>query len=757
MLRYLSEVDDFRCLSGDLFKTAGVQVAFGKHTHIFGRNGSGKSTISEFMRLTGMGKSPATAKWRLLAGTQSVRAGQGIDGPNFMVFNRWYVEENLAGFADGSGSSEPLFKVGKEAVENKKEREKLGSRIDESRSRWQNLNGQAKKAIKDTEQLLDEARAAVTGSLLNADPNRYNQTKYNKLVVRKKFEGPTLTLISDTAELVETLALATSADVDTLDPLPFLEVAVASHRSRVSSLLRTHIEVDVIDELAADPPLAHWVEQGVKFHEHADACKFCGNILDPKLLARLAQHFSDSLNELRDALIAAKRAIEEDQSALKNLLTTFPKIEQVHPSVRERWTAESEMLQARTASAIRDLDTLIEHVALRIEDPLNDRVLVPLGPDWEVSSAEANESLAIHNRAQERQASIRSNATSKYENHILAGFVKEYQNLSAQATRKAALASRISTLGNGLNARLRNLELVSKDSSIVATELNQDLQVHFGHSHLNIVLGPDGDGYIIMRDSLPAANLSEGEKNAITLSYFLRSLNSPDVDPDTTIVVIDDPVTSLDRDVMFATHALLRSTVDKFAQTIILTHDYEYLRLCIHSMNSRWNASQKKIKDGDAQERSFPKIQFLEISSVSPSPGERASRLSQLPANLVRHPSEYHYLFSRVLEASAQPSDGDLPLLANAARRLLEGFLAFKAPHVGDTQGKLTAVARASDCEPELEGRVLRFANALSHRDEPSILSSLEFVSAEQELAAVLRFIETCDKSHYDAMVKSVT
>jgi len=51
----------------------------------------------------------------------------------------------------------------------------------------------------------------------------------------------------------------------------------------------------------------------------------------------------------------------------------------------------------------------------------------------------------------------------------------------------------------------------------------------------------------VTRNGAVASDLSEGERNAIAFSFYLSSLDAGNVDHKSTLIVIDDPVTSLDQ------------------------------------------------------------------------------------------------------------------------------------------------------------------------------------------------------------------
>jgi hypothetical protein len=123
---------------------------------------------------------------------------------------------------------------------------------------------------------------------------------------------------------------------------------------------------------------------------------------------------------------------------------------------------------------------------------------------------------------------------------------------------------------------------------------------------------------------------------------------------------------------------------------------------------------------------------------------------------LLRHPSEYHYLFLRVAESIQRADPETLPLMGNAARRLLEGFISFRAPAGDHFQQKVDSIRRSSGLDDVLAQRVVKFLHGHSHREDPRPTSALDFPSIENELRAALEFMRSADPTHFDEMAKSV-
>ena len=72
-------------------------------------------------------------------------------------------------------------------------------------------------------------------------------------------------------------------------------------------------------------------------------------------------------------------------------------------------------------------------------------------------------------------------------------------------------------------AELRTVEASAQRIDHAVDALNADLESYLGHSDLHVEV--HGDRYQILRAGVPTLSVSEGERTAITLLHFLRSLD----------------------------------------------------------------------------------------------------------------------------------------------------------------------------------------------------------------------------------------
>ena len=105
-------------------------------------------------------------------------------------------------------------------------------------------------------------------------------------------------------------------------------------------------------------------------------------------------------------------------------------------------------------------------------------------------------------------------------------------------------------------------------------------------------------GYTITRGGVSAEFLSEGETTAIALLYFLKSLQDRRFPLANGVIVLDDPVSSLDANALFLAFAFIRERTKDAGQLFILTHNFSFFRQVRH-----WFHHLKGQKKKDVSKR----------------------------------------------------------------------------------------------------------------------------------------------------------
>jgi len=217
-----------------------------------------------------------------------------------------------------------------------------------------------------------------------------------------------------------------------------------------------------------------------------------------------------------------------------------------------------------------------------------------------------------------------------------------------------------SELQCGLKEQVKELEKQTTSIQPTISAIN-DLLQKFGFTSFSIGEANGGRHYRVNRANGEDASrsLSEGEKTFITFLYFyylIKGAQSPSGITANRVVVFDDPISSLDSDILYIVSSLIKGVMEEargqnsqIKQMFILTHNvYFHKEISFH----------KKRNNGDAMaDESF----WIVKKSADSSSVHRCDK------NPIR--SAYELLWSDIREKNVS-SVG----LQNALRRILENY-----------------------------------------------------------------------------------
>ena len=256
----------------------------------------------------------------------------------------------------------------------------------------------------------------------------------------------------------------------------------------------------------------------------------------------------------------------------------------------------------------------------------------------------------------------------------------------------------------------------------------------FGFTSFRIVVAEDDKSYRVERkDGTPVEDtLSEGEASFLTFLYFYYLMNGSLESSGTTdkrVVVIDDPITSMDADVLFVASSLVRQLAKEarngsgnIEQLIVLTHNITFHR----------EVTYVRKKEGNS-ETSYYLVRKSGDHSV----------VEQCEKNPVI--STYELLWKDFLRDDCNPLTAQ-----NIARRITETF--FKLIGDPDLDGVITSMASP---DREIARSYLAWANAGSH----SPFDDETFQNTGESIDVYRRVLKTIFESagyiqHYEDMIE---
>lgn len=726
---------------------------FGQYNLIYGWNGTGKSTLTRILYCLETKTAPQGTVTLVVDGNELHGHSFATAGLSIRVFDRDFVERTVrASTQSETGGSDvpPIVVIGEKNVENQRKADLARKQLAEMQSQLLNNRTNSQHA-QDTMDAFCTDQAKLIKDLLTQTGsvyNNYNRSNFKAkadLLAAKADVTPDILDEEARASRIQKHQSTQRQKLPTVDyDVPDLKAAYFD----LAALCARIVTSDAIESLKADPDAADWVKAGREKHaaRNTVTCIFCGQPIPAARLQSINNHFNDAYQNLIDEIAKRRRKIESLEESCKSI--QVPKKTEVYEHLASKLEAavlpfESLLRQVMTAfSVLRDvLETKHDapFAAIEFKSP---------PPDIDSALVEAvNQVIVEHNTHSDEFATAIKKAREEIEVSNVAFVAEKYKELRATIKLAAAKIQTTQSDIRALEAQIAALEKELRDDRTPAEELNLDLQHYLGHADLKLEVLDTG--YRITRGGQTATRLSEGEQTAISLLYFLKSLSSKDFKLDAGIVVLDDPVCSLDANALFSAFGYIKERTKAAKQLFVLTHNFMLFRQVKRWFHKLPNQNKKNIELRPAR------FYMLQCSVVD---GQRRSEMCWLDQLLEHYESDYHYTFFLIHELANEPTK---PLESyfvapNLARKLMETFLAFHSPGPGGESN----FAKLDDInfDERKKARVLRFLNEHSHSG--AVGGDQQDFSGLNETPSVLKdllgMIESANKAHYDGMVAIV-
>lgn len=344
-----------------------------------------------------------------------------------------------------------------------------------------------------------------------------------------------------------------------------------------------------------------WVRQGLPFYEANDGvCPFCQQKTNESFHKDISDYFDE--------------AFTKDSNNVKTLIDDYSTgASRIQNQIQSLIDANSPFLDIENLKQEKQL--LDSNIAINnqrlIEKQKEGSKVVSLVPLENVLTkitsiiTAGNAKIIENNHIADNLQSEKLTLTSQIWKFVISELdtdITEYNNgkivfdnainsINTKITSKTAEKTRIET-------KLHELE--KQITSIIPTKdgINRLLDI-FGFKSFKLDLGDEPNTYKLVREDGSDANhtLSEGERNFLTFLYFYHLLKGSQVETGIAvdkIVVIDDPISSLDNNVLFIVSTLIRELIQdvrdnngSIKQIFILTHNIYFHKEVSFNQNRR--------------------------------------------------------------------------------------------------------------------------------------------------------------------------
>lgn len=779
----IKKIDNYRIFQN--WKPSGG-VEFARVNLIYGQNGSGKSTLATLLQgCAAYAADQHTERDNrhdeiVSAGLQvdvrdpsdtSTSGGSAIslNDQSFWVrvrvFNKEFVRRNLRFEGVNGPQPEALLTIGERLADAEKKIEVLKPELRTARQGLDVAKAALKTAQKNVDDLGTKVAKEIVEHLSGApgfNPRGYNRTKVEVLL--KKFEEDPTALEDASTDPLADRERAKSQAMNPVYLQPRPSVLEQDGLDEARQLLSTSVVSNhIIEELVGHAQRSKWVQQGLDLHEGLEECLFCGQELTAGRINALNAHFDESVKKLQDGIDDLVKRLEMSVAESKDYLDRFPETDKFYEDIKGDLRKARQVYDTEHKTYARAVEMIVVALKGKKDNPFGFPVLTSDLALVAPSVAALEKVVEKHQSKIVTHAEDAEKAAARVEHYHVKNAADEYMRLKKEVEDKRAACKELQDQMKELEEQIATLENVDGDPVPGATELTEGLSGLLGRGELTFSVTEDGKHYAIERDGDSATHLSEGEQTAVALLYFLHSVREDKIQGDPPIVIIDDPVSSLDHGILFgaSAHIWAEFVVNTYAsQVFLLTHSFDLFRQWLVQLESR---QQHEDCDYRAYEMT---------STPAPRGPDKFPRCPQLRpwetdkdrSRVLR--SEYHFLFSRVAHAvvnrcgDESPADqmNELALMPNAARRMLEAFLSFKCPgRMGSFHVAVEEVMAADGrLDSSVRTRVERYLHAYSHFDGGDISQPLKLTEATTVLRSLFQLMHHVDPGHVSSMCKAL-
>lgn len=574
-------IADFGTFSSEPETLSGLS----KFNYLYGSNATGKTTISRV--IADESRFPTcSVTWR-----RGTRLQPMVYSHDFVDRNFTQSAELKGVFTLGENQADTLAKI----TAAKVELDDLTKRVEDLTQALQGVDGMGGKKGDLTaleaaftekawrsKQKLDGMHAQSALKHFIGSKNKFRMKVLTELDTNK---SPLLTLpeLEKRAESVFSQTPTTEVSVRVVDSTKLI-----AHETN-QLLKKRVIGKEDVDIAAMIKKLGNsdWVRAGMGFYEvNSGDCPFCQQSTTEAFAKSLAEYFdetfltdSKAIDKLTIDYATDAARLQQELAAIIASPSKFLDIEKLKTE-KELLDAKITLNNQRLAGKRKEASQVVElesvgNIARVIEGVID----------------AANIQVAEHNKMVTNLAAERENLIAQVWRFVLEELKTDLADFKK---RKDGLDKAISAMTEKCEAantdRKKKVfeicELEKQTTSVQPTiDAINRLLAAFGFQSFTLSKAASGTSYTLLRPngSDAKATLSEGEKTFVTFLYFYHLLKGSESDSGMTtdrIVVFDDPVSSLDSDILFIVSSLIRGLFDEvragtghIKQVFVLTHN----------------------------------------------------------------------------------------------------------------------------------------------------------------------------------------
>ena len=563
-----------------------------RENFIYGANGSGKTTLSNYlMDYSNPSYNNCSITWENNTPLQ------------ILVYNKSFREKNFNSTEKIPG----IFTIGEKSKETTNRINEINVRLDDLKKNTIADNNTRDSKLNEKQNLYESFKGTVWTQLYKNNENNFKDAFEGVMNNKSNFVAKVLSEYdvhkNDTALSVEELKILAdkiyNSPHEKFPELPeFLTIDLEQDIKNTiySKKIIGNNDVDIA-ALINKLNNSDWVQAGKEFLNVDDGiCPFCQQkTISEKFIKELNDFFDETYTNDLKILNETSDSYKRNSKVLLEFLAEIEDSEKVNENTQLDlilFSAYLKTLRSEVSENLVKISNKESQPSISVELKTHEEIIASIKSIFDTAIQKIKE----HNDIIDKLPIEKENLKNK----IWCYLVKENEaHISDYNEKKENCEKVISKMNERikgyesekitLNEELK--ELNKKDITVqAAIDAINDILRNYGFMNFEIVSAQEENTYTLRRKdgSLVEDKLSEGETTFITFLYYMQlvhgSLSADGIEKE-KVLVIDDPISSLDSNILFIVSSLIKEELkmvgkknNKVKQIILLTHNIYFFK-----------------------------------------------------------------------------------------------------------------------------------------------------------------------------------
>ena len=563
-----------------------------RENFIYGANGSGKTTLSNYlMDSSNPSYNNCSITW------------ENNNPLEILVYNKSFREKNF----NSTGKIPGIFTIGEKSKDTTDRINEIHNRLAELNRKTIADNKTRDSKLEEENDLYDSFKSTVWTQLYKNNENNFKDAFEGVMRNKENFVTKVLSeydvhkddralSVEELKELADKIYNSPHEKFPELPQFPGIDLEQDIENEIYSKIIIGNNDVDIaafINKLNN----SDWVNAGKEFINTEDGiCPFCQQkTISEKFIKELNDFFDETYtNDLR-LLNETSDSYKRDSKVLLDFLDKIEDSEKTNENTQLDlilFSAYLKTLHSEVSENLGKISNKERQPSISVKLKTHKEIIDSIKGMFNTAIQKIKEHNDIIDRLPVEKENLKNKIWCylvKENEALISDYNKKKENYEKAISKMDERIKSYESEKTSLNEELK--ELNKKDITVqAAIDAINDILQNYGFMNFEIVSAQEENTYTLRRKdgSLVEDKLSEGETTFITFLYYMQlvhgSLNDDGIEKE-KVLVIDDPISSLDSNILFIVSSLIKEELKKLGnqnnkvkQIILLTHNIYFYK-----------------------------------------------------------------------------------------------------------------------------------------------------------------------------------